>query len=119
EFQCDSAYRLMIAESVSFGSDIDFGIEPGSTASDPALYGSTAFWYGHQGVSNMRITDRIDVGSAESEDAHTYTGGGEVEELTSTFEGVHNPPSFTDDLRASTEPISFDVAVAEDNDGVW
>ncbi|MGO1561404.1 MAG: DUF2961 domain-containing protein, partial [Actinomycetaceae bacterium] len=119
EFQCDSAYRLMIAESVSFGSDIEFGIEPGSTASDPALYGSTAFWYGHQGVSNLRISDRVDVGSAESEAAHGYTGGGEVEELTATFEGVHNPPSFTDDLRASTEVISFDVAVAEANDGVW
>ncbi|MGC5629253.1 DUF2961 domain-containing protein [Georgenia sp. Z1344] len=119
EFQCDAAYRLMIAESVSFGSGIEFGIEHGPLANEPGLYGSTAFWYGHEGVSSLRVTDRIDVGDTESEDAHDYLGGGDVAELTSTFEGTHNPTSVTDDLRTSTEPVSFTVAVAEDNDGVW
>src|SRR5699024_5248237 len=61
--QCDAAYRLMIAESVSFGSGIEFGIEHGPLANEPGLYGSTAFWYGHQDVSSLRVTDRIDVGS--------------------------------------------------------
>ncbi|MGC5614947.1 DUF2961 domain-containing protein [Georgenia sp. Z1491] len=117
--QCDAAYRLMLAEAVSFGSGIEFGIEPGPTANEPGLYGSTAFWYGHEGVSSLRVTDRIDVGNAESEDAHAYTGGGEVESLTSTFEGRHGPSPVTEDLRASEEAVSFTVAVAEDNDGVW
>jgi hypothetical protein len=42
---CDSAYRLMLADSVPFNSSLDYGIEHGNQNSVPALYGSTAFWY--------------------------------------------------------------------------
>lgn len=42
---CDSAYRLMIADSIPFSSAIDYGIEHGNRNTVPALYGSTAFWY--------------------------------------------------------------------------
>ncbi|WP_218013587.1 DUF2961 domain-containing protein [Georgenia sp. 311] len=117
--QCDAAYRLMITEAVSFGSSIRFGIEPGPVANEPARYSSTAFWYGHEDVSTLRVTDRIDVGDPASEGAHGYTGGGDVTTLTSTFEGTHDPAPVTEDLRAGGDPVSFTVDVAEDNHGVW
>ncbi|MGO1740099.1 MAG: DUF2961 domain-containing protein, partial [Actinomycetaceae bacterium] len=117
--QCDAAYRLMLAESVSFGSQIEFGIEHGPLANEPGLYGSTAFWYGHEGVSSLRVTDQIDVGDEDSEAAHDYAGGGEAEELSSTYEGTHRPTAVTEDVRTSEEAVSFTVSVAEDNDGVW
>ncbi len=117
--QCDAAYRLMITEAVSFGSSIRFGIEPGPLANEPGNYSSTAFWYGHEDVSTLRVTDRIDVGDAASEEAHGYAGGGDVATLTSTFEGTHAPAPLTEDLRNSTTAVSFTVDVAEDNDGVW
>ena len=42
---CDSAYRLMVAESIPFKGSIDFGIEHGTQNMVPATYSSTAFWY--------------------------------------------------------------------------
>jgi hypothetical protein len=42
---CDSAYRLMIAESVPFTSSIDYGIEHGNQNTVQAIDSSTAFWY--------------------------------------------------------------------------
>jgi D-arabinan exo alpha-(1,3)/(1,5)-arabinofuranosidase (non-reducing end) len=42
---CDSAYRLMLADSVPFTSSINYGIEHGSQNTVGALYSSTAFWY--------------------------------------------------------------------------
>ncbi|MFN2556791.1 MAG: DUF2961 domain-containing protein, partial [Nitriliruptorales bacterium] len=45
-FECDSAYRVMIADAVPFHSRLHFGIEHGGGNEWPATYGSTAFWYG-------------------------------------------------------------------------
>lgn len=45
-FECDAAYRLMIADAIPFSSGLRFGIEHGATNEWPAIYGSTAFWYG-------------------------------------------------------------------------
>ncbi|WP_127572210.1 glycoside hydrolase family 172 protein [Georgenia faecalis] len=118
EYQCDAAYRLMIAEAVDFGSGIRFGIEPGPTANEPARYSSTAFWYGHVDRSSLRVTDTIDVGDAASEDAHGYRSGGDVQSLTSAFEGDQDTVPMTEDLRASEDPVEFTVAVAPGNDGV-
>jgi hypothetical protein len=42
---CDSAYRLMLADSVPFTSSINYGIEHGNQNAVPAIYSSTAFWY--------------------------------------------------------------------------
>lgn len=42
---CDSAYRLMLAESIPFSTSIDFGIEHGDQNTVPATYSSTLFWY--------------------------------------------------------------------------
>ncbi len=45
-FECDAAYRLMVADAIPFSSGLRFGIEHGATNEWPAIYGSTAFWYG-------------------------------------------------------------------------
>jgi hypothetical protein len=42
---CDSAYRLMLADSVPFYRSINYGIEHGSQNEVPAVYSSTAFLY--------------------------------------------------------------------------
>jgi hypothetical protein len=42
---CDSAYRLMIAESIPFTKSINYGIEHGNENTVQAVYSSTAFWY--------------------------------------------------------------------------
>lgn len=118
EYQCDAAYRLMIADAVDFHSGLRFGIEPGPTANEPAIYGSTAFWYGHPGRVDLRVSDSVDVGDADSEAAHDYTGGGDARELTSTFEGDFDTVPMTDDVRDSGEAVSFTVDIDKRNDGV-
>jgi hypothetical protein len=46
---CDSAYRLMLADSVPFSQSINYGIEHGNQNTVPAIYSSTAFWYARIG----------------------------------------------------------------------
>jgi hypothetical protein len=118
EFQCDAAYRLMIGDSVAFGSALRFGIEHGPTANEPALYGSTAFWYGHRDEVSLRVTDTLDVGSADAEEAHGYTGNGETNSLTSQFEGDFDTVPVTEDVEYTTDPVSFTLSLTKHNDGV-
>ncbi|MEV4199220.1 DUF2961 domain-containing protein [Micromonospora globbae] len=116
-YDCTGAYRLMLADSVAFGTALRFGIEHGPGDQDPARYGSTAYWYGQDTVA-QRWTDTVDVGDAASEAAHAYASGGERQVLTATFEGDDGGPRpVTDDTRASTTPIRFRVALDPDNHG--
>ena len=46
---CDSAYRLMLADSIPFNQSINYGIEHGNQNTVPAIYSSTAFWYARIG----------------------------------------------------------------------
>ncbi|MEU5564315.1 DUF2961 domain-containing protein [Micromonospora musae] len=117
QYDCTGAYRLMVAESISFATGLRFGIEHGPGDQDPARYGSTAYWYG-QDTLGQRWTDSVDVGNAASEAAHGYTGGGTREVLTATFEGDDGTPRpVADDTRASTTPIGFRVELDRRNDG--
>ncbi len=43
---CTGAYRLLIDDSVAFGSSLRFGMEHGNRNAIRGLYGSTAYWYG-------------------------------------------------------------------------
>jgi D-arabinan exo alpha-(1,3)/(1,5)-arabinofuranosidase (non-reducing end) len=115
---CTSTYRLMLADSVAFGSSIDFGIEHGPVDDVAAHYSSTAFWYG-QATDTAAVTDTVDVGNAVSEHAHHYSSAGDVSTLTSTYEGNNGAPlPLTDDLRTDPSAVTFDVAVDRDNRGV-
>lgn len=103
--QCDAAYRLLIGDAVEFRSGLRFGIEHGPTANEPAVYGSTAFWYGHRDASALRVTDVVAAGS----------GGAS---LTSTFEGDDDVVPVTATVSSVTEATTFDVDVDRRNDGV-
>ncbi len=115
--ECDAVYRLMIGDAVPFASGLRFGMEHGPHNDVPATYGSTAFWYG-QGEVTLRSTDVLDVGDPASEAAHDYTGGGDVQSLTSVFEGDYDTVAVTDQGRASGERISFTLDLERRNDGV-
>ncbi|MDP8970839.1 MAG: DUF2961 domain-containing protein, partial [Actinomycetota bacterium] len=45
-YECDAAYRLMLADAVPFAAALRFSIEHGDFNAWPAAYSSTAFWYG-------------------------------------------------------------------------
>ncbi|WP_203658322.1 DUF2961 domain-containing protein [Actinocatenispora rupis] len=117
---CTSAYRLMLGEGIDFGSSIRFGIEHGPGDHDPAVYGSTAFWYG-QPTDALRWTDSLTVGDTGSESAHGYASDdpGTARTLTATYEGNDGTPTpVTATVRDTTAAVTFRLAVDPDNRGV-
>ncbi|MFC8731116.1 DUF2961 domain-containing protein [Luteimicrobium sp. NPDC057192] len=109
-YQCDSPYRLMIADAVAFSSGLTFGIEHGPVDNEPAEYSSTAYWYGAS-TPAARTTDTIDVGDAADESAHAYSGSGAATTLTARFEGDHDDEPMTDDVASATGAVTFRMAV--------
>lgn len=118
DYQCDSAYRLLIGDAIDFQSSISAGLEHGPDNRHPAEYSSTAFWYGHADAPVLTLTDSLNITDVDSEAAHAYSGGGEPRSLTSTFEGNDDTVSVTDSLRDSADPITFTAAVKKSNQGV-
>jgi hypothetical protein len=108
----------MVADAVSFGSDLSFDIEHGPADNEPADYSSTAYWYG-TAEKSFSETDTVDVSSDESRAAHGYRAEGETRgSLTSTFEGHGDRTPVTHGVTAATGEVSFTVEVARDNRGV-
>ncbi len=118
-FDCTGAYRLMIGDAVPFHSSLRFSIEHGPINDVPAVYGSTAYWYGKES-SVLRSSDTLDVGDEASEQAHRYTAPdlGEPTVLTSVFEGDFDDDQATAAGRATSVPVSFKVNVDTRNEGV-
>jgi hypothetical protein len=104
---CDSLYRLLVADAIPFASSIRFGIEHGPLNDVPARYGSTTFWYGRDDYA-LRATDSLDVGDPADERAHDYRSAepGAAVPLTSPFEGDADEP-VTDDGRATRGEVTF------------
>ncbi|MFC4859022.1 glycoside hydrolase family 172 protein [Actinophytocola glycyrrhizae] len=117
-YDCTGAYRLMVADAVSFGASLRFDIEHGPADNEPADYSSTAYWYGTTGKS-LTETDAVDATSDESRAAHGYEAAGETRgPLTSTFEGRGDTTPVTRDVTTATGEVSFTVEMARDNKGV-
>ncbi len=117
-YDCTGAYRLMVADAVSFGVGLAFDIEHGPLDNEPADYSSTAYWYGTDEKS-FSETDAVDTSSDESRAAHDYRASGETRgELTSTFEGSGDKTPVTHGVTSTTGEVSFTVEVARDNRGV-
>ncbi|HEX6342086.1 DUF2961 domain-containing protein [Umezawaea sp.] len=116
--ECDATYRLMLADSVGYASALDFGIEHGPQDDVRADYSSTAFLYARPEPA-VRRTDTVDAGDAASRSAHSWseTGGGQAA-LDGRFEGDQDDVVVRDDVRSSSGPTSFRVAVAATNNGV-
>ena len=119
EQQCDSAYRLMIGDAVPYRSALRFGIEHGPVNDEPGTYGSTAYAY-HQPEPALQRTDTIDVGDQSSEEAHGYssTAPGDVETLTSPFEGDDDTEEVTEDGRRTAAEVTFKLRLERGNQGV-
>jgi hypothetical protein len=118
-YLCDSVYRLMIGDSVAFHSSLRFGIEHGPLSDEPAIYGSTAYWFG-KGRYTLQSSDQLDVGDKASEAAHDYTSTapGERYTLTSAYEGDFDDARVTEDARATSAAVSFTLRVEKQNEGV-
>ena len=43
---CTATYRLLLADSIAWGSSLRFGFEHGNRNLVRGLYGTTAYWYG-------------------------------------------------------------------------
>ncbi|MGW6276760.1 DUF2961 domain-containing protein [Kribbella sp. NPDC055071] len=116
--ECDGAWRLHITDSIAFQNQLDIGIEHGQQDDHPAVYGSTAFLY-LAGKFGARETDRIDVGSPTSRQHHEYVDNdAQTYDVSSVYEGDHDDTTLTDQVRSTTQPIHFTIAVNPINRGV-
>jgi Protein of unknown function (DUF2961) len=69
--QVESAYRFLLADLMPFGKNARIGLEHGGTNESNEHYETVAYWYGRPGATLVK-TDTLDVGDAESEQAHAY-----------------------------------------------
>ncbi|MFI6273513.1 DUF2961 domain-containing protein [Micromonospora zamorensis] len=116
--ECDAAYRLMIGDSVPYGTALRFGIEHGPANDMPAEYASTAFLYTQRTVTTRR-TDTVVTGDAASRAAHAYTDSSATQTaLTASFEGDDDNIPQTGQVRATSAPVRFRLAIDPANQGV-
>lgn len=111
EVGCTGAYRLFLGEAVTFTDGVHLGIEVGGHNDEVRTFTSTTFWYGDATAPASVVTDTLDLGDPTSETARGFTGGGDVTELTATFDGDDDDVEVTEDLRTSTSVTSFTLAL--------
>ncbi|MFI1197804.1 DUF2961 domain-containing protein [Micromonospora sp. NPDC020750] len=115
--ECDAAYRLMIGDAVSYGTELRFGMEHGPANDMAADYGSTAFLYTQPTVTSRR-TDTIVTGDATSRTSHAYTDSATQHALTSSFEGDDDDITETGQVRSTTAAVGFRISIDPANQGV-
>lgn len=116
-YECDTMYRVLAADALTFHRDLRASIEHGPDNRFAATYRTTTFWYGRQDPALVR-TDRLDVGNPRSERAAGYRGTGELVRLTASYPGPAGGVPITDALRRGHGEIRFRVALDPDNVGV-
>ena len=118
--RCDTMYRLLLSDAVTYHSALHFGIEHGPQDDVAAVYGSTPFMYTQRNTYSTLRTDAIDVGNAQSRSAHGYTEAGAANQydLVSSYEGDFDNVSIRDQVRSSSGAVSFRIALNSANDGV-
>jgi hypothetical protein len=118
DFHCDSVFRLLLADAVPYEESLRAGMEHGPANDRDGLYSSTAYLYARPDPVAVR-TDTLDVDDEDSRIEHDYSDGdAEQFSLTSVYEGDDDVSEITDDVRATTEQVTFVVAVDPDNVGV-
>lgn len=119
EVECDSTYRLLIADAIPYASSLRFGIEHGPQNDAAAIYGSTAFLYARAQPGHHR-TDAVDVGDAASRSAHAYSESSAATEaeLTARYEGDTGEMPIPGRVRATAGAVSFRIAIDPANHGV-
>lgn len=116
---CTSAFRLMLAEAVPYGSRLEFGIEHGDTNDVASIYSSTAYYYG-AALNSLQQGDLLHVGDPVSETEHRYSSpdSGSFQQLSSTYEGVDGPQrTVASDVQITTSPVTFTLKLDPSNVG--
>lgn len=117
---CTSAFRLLLAEAVSFGHDVTFGIEHGGVDDVAATYSSIAYWYGVDPPTSHQ-TDTLTVGDPRGDGDHHYQPLPDLAPacpMTDTFEGRDGPQTpVTADTRTTAVPVRFTLALDPANAG--
>lgn len=85
--QVHSAYRFLLADLMPFGKNARITFEHGGLNQSTEHYRSISYWYGSPAAS-LVLTDQLDIGDLESEQAHHYHSpdASEVETIESRFE---------------------------------
>ncbi|GHH82341.1 hypothetical protein GCM10018793_41930 [Streptomyces sulfonofaciens] len=121
-YECDGAYRLMLADAVPYSSALRFGIEHGAQDDAAAVYGSTAFLYAKDPSEGAGVhrTTVLDTGDPASRAAASYRESGSATRTTlaSVYEGDADDVSVGADVRATSSPLSFELALDRRNQGV-
>jgi hypothetical protein len=115
---CDTAYRVMLTDSVDYDNSLRFGMQHGYTDDVPATYSTTAFLY-TQPTSTLHRTDSIQVTDPGSDSAHNYSGGAATDSaLYSQYEGADDSTPVQATTRSTSAPLSFSMAIDAANGGV-
>lgn len=118
DFHCDSMFRLLLADAVPYEESLRAGMEHGLVNDRDGLYSSTAYLYTQPDPAAVR-TDALEVDDEDSLAEHEYSDGdADQYSMTSVYEGDDDTSEITDDVRATTEPVTFTVAVDPTNVGV-
>jgi hypothetical protein len=125
-------YRFLLPDMYCFADGIKSGHQtygPHSPSGEKGHYKvgteeSVTFWYG---TSQPRLiqTDELDAGNLQSEAAHAYQAGGDVQRTSGAwwYDGEFNnvlrkTPAIADDGVSFTNNSTFTVAISPDNQGV-
>ncbi len=115
---CVAAYRLMLAEAIDYRSAMRFGIEHGKRNMVQPDYSSTAFLY-TQPDDTITPGDDVNPTDPLNRLLHGYRDDGATDQLlVSQYEGNDDTRPVIGLVRATSAPITFDVAIAPDNHGV-
>lgn len=126
EDMIESAYRVLISDSMPFGKNARIQLEHGGMDESREHYHSVVYWYGRRGACLVR-TDALHVGDEADERAHHYLSptASAVQAVHSRYElgvdhldGKEIYPETTDTGRFMTGTTEFTIALREDNLGV-
>jgi hypothetical protein len=116
---CVAAYRLMLAEAIDYHSAIRFGIEHGKRNMVQPDYSSTAFLYTHPD-DTITAGDDVNPGDPVGRLLHGYRDDDATDHLlVSQYEGNDDTRPVVGLVRATSAPITFDVAIDPNNRGIF
>lgn len=115
---CVAAYRVLLADAISYHDGIRFGIEHGKRNMVQPDYSSTAFLYTQPGDTTTR-SDEIIPADPVSRILHIYTDADAADQmLLSTYEGSDDARPVAGFVRSTQSAITFDAQIRPDNHGV-
>jgi hypothetical protein len=115
---CVAAYRLMLADAISYHSAIRFGIEHGKRNMVQPDYSSTAFLY-TQPNEAITSSDEVNPTDPVSRILHIYTDAAAADQiLMSTYEGNDDARPIAGLVPTTHAAITFHVQIRPDNHGI-